>query len=241
MAAQEVAAGASGPWFAPDDPTLPAPWKAALIDGATLYYWNPETNYEKPGAAAAAPPCQWVLRQRPLCRFQNPHQGLFHSLACSLAKLVRRRTRSGQAWAAAAAADSTAGAATTFSARASTATFFSASYQQQQPHMPNQPPQYPNPHPQHMPYQQGPYNMQPQQQQQGPPYPYQADKQPQMPQPAYHQTQQPPMPQAAYNQGQQPPMPQSSYSQGQQPAIPQSAYNQAQPPQMPHAAYVLGV
>ncbi|RLM86851.1 hypothetical protein C2845_PM04G29620 [Panicum miliaceum] len=61
MAAQEAAAASadvSGPRFAPDDPTLPAPWKG-LIDGATLYYWNPETNvtqYEKPAAAAAAPP-----------------------------------------------------------------------------------------------------------------------------------------------------------------------------------------
>ncbi|KAK4744568.1 hypothetical protein SAY87_010880 [Trapa incisa] len=41
-----------GPRYAPDDPTLPKPWKG-LIDGSTgnLYYWNPETNltqYEKP-------------------------------------------------------------------------------------------------------------------------------------------------------------------------------------------------
>jgi ATP-dependent RNA helicase DDX5/DBP2 len=44
---------AAGPRYAPDDPTLPTPWKG-LIDGSTglLYYWNPETNvtqYEKPG------------------------------------------------------------------------------------------------------------------------------------------------------------------------------------------------
>ncbi|KAK4787616.1 hypothetical protein SAY86_011449 [Trapa natans] len=43
-----------GPRYAPDDPTLPKPWKG-LIDGSTgnLYYWNPETNvtqYEKPTA-----------------------------------------------------------------------------------------------------------------------------------------------------------------------------------------------
>lgn len=51
------AASASGPRYAPDDPTLPKPWKG-LIDGSTglLYYWNPETNitqYEKP---ASLPP-----------------------------------------------------------------------------------------------------------------------------------------------------------------------------------------
>lgn len=47
----------AGPRYAPDDPTLPNPWKG-LIDGSTglLYYWNPETNitqYEKP---ASLPP-----------------------------------------------------------------------------------------------------------------------------------------------------------------------------------------
>ncbi|XP_050942090.1 DEAD-box ATP-dependent RNA helicase 46-like isoform X1 [Cucumis melo] len=41
-----------GPRYAPDDPTLPKPWKG-LIDGSSglSYYWNPETNvtqYEKP-------------------------------------------------------------------------------------------------------------------------------------------------------------------------------------------------
>lgn len=39
--------------YAPEDPTLPKPWKG-LIDGTTgtIYYWNQETNvtqYEKPG------------------------------------------------------------------------------------------------------------------------------------------------------------------------------------------------
>ncbi|CAH9122673.1 unnamed protein product [Cuscuta epithymum] len=41
------------PRFAPDDPSLPKPWRG-LVDGKTgyLYYWNPETNvtqYDKPG------------------------------------------------------------------------------------------------------------------------------------------------------------------------------------------------
>lgn len=40
------------PRYAPEDPTLPKPWKG-LVDGTTgyLYYWNPETNvtqYERP-------------------------------------------------------------------------------------------------------------------------------------------------------------------------------------------------
>lgn len=44
----------AGPRFAPEDPTLPKPWKG-LVDGNTgyLYYWNPETNvtqYERPTA-----------------------------------------------------------------------------------------------------------------------------------------------------------------------------------------------
>lgn len=57
MAATEPAAASLGPRYAPEDPTLPKPWKG-LIDGSTgvLYYWNPETNvtqYEKP---ASLPP-----------------------------------------------------------------------------------------------------------------------------------------------------------------------------------------
>ncbi|XP_015900083.2 DEAD-box ATP-dependent RNA helicase 46 [Ziziphus jujuba] len=52
MATAEPAPSSLGPRYAPDDPTLPKPWKG-LIDGSTgvLYYWNPETNvtqYEKP-------------------------------------------------------------------------------------------------------------------------------------------------------------------------------------------------
>ncbi|KAL5849062.1 hypothetical protein ACOSQ4_007075 [Xanthoceras sorbifolium] len=57
MATAEAASASMGPRYAPDDPTLPKPWKG-LIDGNTgiLYYWNPETNvtqYEKP---ATLPP-----------------------------------------------------------------------------------------------------------------------------------------------------------------------------------------
>lgn len=44
--------GTAAPRYAPDDPTVPKPWRG-LVDGTTgyLYYWNPETNvtqYEKP-------------------------------------------------------------------------------------------------------------------------------------------------------------------------------------------------
>ncbi|CAL9072497.1 unnamed protein product [Musa textilis] len=58
MATAEAAAGSLGPHYAPDDPTLPKPWKG-LVDGNTglLYYWNPETNitqYERP--ASLVPP-----------------------------------------------------------------------------------------------------------------------------------------------------------------------------------------
>uniref|UniRef100_A0A7N0U439 RNA helicase n=1 Tax=Kalanchoe fedtschenkoi TaxID=63787 RepID=A0A7N0U439_KALFE len=49
-----MAAGTTtaGPRYAPEDPTLPKPWKG-LVDGSTgyLYFWNPETNvtqYERP-------------------------------------------------------------------------------------------------------------------------------------------------------------------------------------------------
>ncbi|GMH08715.1 hypothetical protein Nepgr_010555 [Nepenthes gracilis] len=52
MATAEAASASLGPRYAPDDPTLPKPWKG-LIDGSTglTYYWNPETNitqYERP-------------------------------------------------------------------------------------------------------------------------------------------------------------------------------------------------
>lgn len=58
METGESAPPSLGPRYAPDDPTLPKPWKG-LIDGSTglLYYWNPETNvtqYEKP--VSLAPP-----------------------------------------------------------------------------------------------------------------------------------------------------------------------------------------
>ncbi|KAK4845149.1 hypothetical protein QYF36_001571 [Acer negundo] len=57
MAATATASSA-GVRYAPEDPSLPKPWRG-LVDGRTgyLYFWNPETNvtqYEKP--TTSAPP-----------------------------------------------------------------------------------------------------------------------------------------------------------------------------------------
>ncbi|XP_058091832.1 DEAD-box ATP-dependent RNA helicase 14-like isoform X2 [Magnolia sinica] len=51
-AAQPASSG--GPRYAPEDPTLPKPWRG-LVDGSTgyIYFWNPETNvtqYERPAS-----------------------------------------------------------------------------------------------------------------------------------------------------------------------------------------------
>ncbi|KAM0936951.1 putative RNA helicase [Dioscorea sansibarensis] len=50
----------SEPRYAPDDPSLPKPWKG-LVDGSTgyIYYWNPVTNvtqYERPVPEQLPPP-----------------------------------------------------------------------------------------------------------------------------------------------------------------------------------------
>lgn len=52
--AATTAASSSRVRYAPDDPTLPKPWRG-LVDNSTgnLYFWNPETNvtqYERPVA-----------------------------------------------------------------------------------------------------------------------------------------------------------------------------------------------
>ncbi|KAK6155204.1 hypothetical protein DH2020_009452 [Rehmannia glutinosa] len=54
----DMATTATGIRYAPEDPSLPKPWKG-LVDDKTgyLYYWNPETNitqYEKPVASSNA-------------------------------------------------------------------------------------------------------------------------------------------------------------------------------------------
>uniref|UniRef100_A0A5B6Z9C4 RNA helicase n=1 Tax=Davidia involucrata TaxID=16924 RepID=A0A5B6Z9C4_DAVIN len=54
--AAAATASSTGPRYAPEDPTLPKPWRG-LVDGKTgyLYFWNPETNvtqYERPAASS---------------------------------------------------------------------------------------------------------------------------------------------------------------------------------------------
>lgn len=56
MAATATATASPGPRYAPEDPSLPKPWRG-LVDGKTgyLYFWNPETNvtqYERPGSSS---------------------------------------------------------------------------------------------------------------------------------------------------------------------------------------------
>lgn len=53
-----MAAATAGVRYAPEDPSLPKPWRG-LVDGKTgyLYFWNPETNvtqYEKPVASTVS-------------------------------------------------------------------------------------------------------------------------------------------------------------------------------------------
>ncbi|KAK3119360.1 hypothetical protein QOZ80_9BG0718670 [Eleusine coracana subsp. coracana] len=243
MAAPEAAATASdssGPRFAPDDPTLPAPWKG-LIDGTTLYYWNPETNvtqYEKPAAPAGAPPLPAGPPPANPAQVQEPAPGSFSQPSMQFGQVGQPvYPQAGQIGQQPQQPSQQPPFQHMPQHQASFPQAQQMPYQQQQQ---QQPPQYPNMHPQHMPYQHSPY-MQPQQQQQpGSQYPYQAGQQQQMPQPAYNQVQQPPMPQPAYNQGPQPPVSQPSYNQGQKPAIPQSAFGQGQQPQMPHGAYNQG-
>lgn len=59
MAATATASSA-GVRYAPEDPTLPKPWKG-LVDSKTgyLYFWNPETNvtqYERPTGSGPPKP-----------------------------------------------------------------------------------------------------------------------------------------------------------------------------------------
>ncbi|CAH9090623.1 unnamed protein product [Cuscuta europaea] len=56
--AATATANSAGPRYAPEDPTLPKPWRG-LVDGKTgyLYFWNPETNvtqYARPEGASPA-------------------------------------------------------------------------------------------------------------------------------------------------------------------------------------------
>ncbi|XP_011652287.1 DEAD-box ATP-dependent RNA helicase 46 [Cucumis sativus] len=66
-----------GPRYAPEDPTLPKPWRG-LVDGKTgyLYFWNPETNvtqYERP--VAAAPLNSSIVSISSSVQIQKPSSG----------------------------------------------------------------------------------------------------------------------------------------------------------------------
>ncbi|XP_073292062.1 ATP-dependent RNA helicase-like protein DB10 isoform X2 [Primulina huaijiensis] len=79
--AATVTSSSTGVRYAPDDPTLPKPWRG-LVDGKTgyLYFWNPETNttqYERPVGSlhASCVPSQKCLSsclEKPL---QGHHNG----------------------------------------------------------------------------------------------------------------------------------------------------------------------
>uniref|UniRef100_A0A0D9XVG9 RNA helicase n=1 Tax=Leersia perrieri TaxID=77586 RepID=A0A0D9XVG9_9ORYZ len=258
MASTEAATDSSGPRYAPDDPTLPAPWKG-LIDGSTLYYWNPDTNetqYERP--AAAAPPLPTGPPPVTSTPMPTSASGAFAQPSMQLKQVgqVSQQERPGQAaYPQASHLGQQQHQQSTqqppFQPTAQHQPPFQHSQQapyQQQQQMSQQPPahQYPNTHPQHMPYQHGHY-MQPQQQQQqqnqipqGPQYSYQIGQQPHMPQTAYNQGQQPPISQASYNQSQQPTQAAGAYNQGQQPPVSQVAYNQSQQPTQAAGAYNQG-
>lgn len=68
----------SGPRYAPEDPTLPKPWRG-LVDGRTgyLYFWNPETNvtqYERPQSSAPPPKSSFAPISSSL-QVQQPSHG----------------------------------------------------------------------------------------------------------------------------------------------------------------------
>ncbi|CAK9322557.1 unnamed protein product [Citrullus colocynthis] len=70
-----------GPRYAPEDPTLPKPWRG-LVDGKTgyLYFWNPETNvtqYERP--VAAAPLNSSIVSISSSVQIQKPSSGHSYS------------------------------------------------------------------------------------------------------------------------------------------------------------------
>jgi len=78
MATTEDTPASAGPRYAPEDPTLPQPWKG-LIDGSTgiLYYWNPETNvtqYERPSAPPPHSATTPKLAQIPVPSSGQGHQ-----------------------------------------------------------------------------------------------------------------------------------------------------------------------
>uniref|UniRef100_A0A7N1A6T8 RNA helicase n=1 Tax=Kalanchoe fedtschenkoi TaxID=63787 RepID=A0A7N1A6T8_KALFE len=85
----------AAPQFAPEDPTLPKPWKG-LVDGTTgyLYFWNPETNatqYERPTSQPdlATLPNGSSHQNGSLAQGQHPSHGPHHDPAFSNGSYAR--------------------------------------------------------------------------------------------------------------------------------------------------------
>ncbi|KAF3444638.1 hypothetical protein FNV43_RR14331 [Rhamnella rubrinervis] len=80
--AATATASSVGPRYAPEDPTLPKPWRG-LVDGKTgyLYFWNPETNvtqYERPMITVSQPKSS-LLPVSSSVHVQQSSQGQRHS------------------------------------------------------------------------------------------------------------------------------------------------------------------
>ncbi|KAL0916487.1 hypothetical protein M5K25_014007 [Dendrobium thyrsiflorum] len=241
MAAAEAAQASAGPSFAPEDPTLPKPWKG-LIDGSTgvLYYWNPETNvtqYEKPAGSApplptALPSSASKLNAAPSQAAQTiplngslPQQHSGQQTLQQPYQLVQQQQQSQPQMPVQQSVQ-----------QIPFQQLQQLPYQQQQP-MQNQQPmqtlQQPSSHYsqlQQPPYQQIPYmqgQIMPRPQGQ---FPYQPGQQPQAFQFPYQQGQQLPGPKFSQDStGQQPSEPQAGYQLGQQLQGPQTSQQQSQP------------
>ncbi|KAL6128993.1 hypothetical protein ACLB2K_072346 [Fragaria x ananassa] len=86
------AATTLGPRYAPEDPTLPHPWRG-LIDGSTgsLYYWNTATNqtqYERP-----CPQAQKTHPTQPISLLRKQIRGLRDHVSMAATRRLVKDTR----------------------------------------------------------------------------------------------------------------------------------------------------